>query len=754
MELMGEDEEVPVWIWYKDIDYSIVDSLTKSKTGISPEECSIIDSEFSKIDFKSVDTLEERKKEIKNYLNHTRIKREKENRLTQNYVKMHRKYSRMEYSRKAKNIISSNKISSNIIFESKYAPCIIACLNKARINDMEKNRDIESIKLYKKSKIETCTVNTVKSSSGLTKLDDKYGLTGNGVKVGMIDSGHPSSCSELDLSSIQMIGSYSPSGHAQNTARILVGTNSGLAQNIELISAVGDTNYCFTNVESLLTAGAEVVNVSWGIISYSEEDQTSTYAYTNEDKWFDHIVSQHNITVIASAGNSAQNRVLSPAMGHNIIAVGAYDDRDTTTKSDDRFSSSSSFKNSNGTSASTGVEKPDVVLSENILGKGTSSAAPVLTAMVAQILEMKPSLKMYPHVIKSIILASCHRKVLPSTNGEAAESIYSGITETQGAGAPDAWTMACIVCQGTYKYGNVGGNESVSYFEQPCYGATKMNISLTWMKNNHSDDPEHAPIGNVTTSVSPDLDMYVYKNSLLISTSSMQNSSTEMCYFNIDNSNTCYKVRITENNTISNARYAYAWSTNDAYDEPITENGIYYIRNTGNDRFIYYDTSNSSVKLSLVNPSSINSAYKWILKNNTIYPGFENLNGWLSSDNSYNAVINSTPYGINLIKNDDGSFCILEDNNEKALTRNGRALKWSTYDAQHKIGQKWYLEKVNYRVGDVNANGVLNSTDKSKLSSYLSGGTTLNNIQKYLADVNYDGFVNSTDYSVWQALFG
>ena len=103
----------------------------------------------------------------------------------------------------------------------------------------------------------------------------------------------------------------------------------------------------------------------------------NTY-YNNEDRWIDHISNQHNILMICSAGNYADQKILSPAMAYNTLAIGGYNDKETASKDDDTLFA---YSYDNGD----GCLKPDVVAPANILGGGTSSSAPVVTLSLIHI---------------------------------------------------------------------------------------------------------------------------------------------------------------------------------------------------------------------------------------------------------------------------------------------------------------------------------------------------------------------------------
>ena len=60
--------------------------------------------------------------------------------------------------------------------------------------------------------------------------------------------------------------------------------------------------------------------------------------------------------------------------------------------------------------------------------------------------------------------------------------------------------------------------------------------------------------------------------------------------------------------------------------------------------------------------------------------------------------------------------------------------------------QKWYLNRINYYLGDVNYNGVIDSTDVTKLQNHIVGTTLLTRpAALYLADANQDGSINGQD---------
>lgn len=770
IEKSSNDEKIPVYIWYKDISQNDIDMQVENETGLTEDNLS---EELLMPDATLLNEIRDSsgnaEKSMEAYLAKTEKVRAKEKENTDRFVQTRRDFSRIAYNEKSRQIKDIASIDeTDVVFNSQYAPFIICELTKAQIKELEKDSRIESIGYYLEPHTVECTVESVKGTTGQSKLESLLGLTGDGVNVGMVDGGYPLANEELDLSDITMIGSPAYSDHATNTARILKGEDNGFAKDINLFSTDGD----FGNIELMLTEGVKIINVSFGWI-YFENDTSSDYAYSYFDKWFDHIVAHHNVTVVASAGNDAQGkyydnnpdwlykRILSPAMAYNVITVGAYDDKGTTDIADDQLYNYSSYKNTNGTSTTRGIEKPDVVMPANLLGGGTSSSAPVLTGIIAQLLELKPSLAAFPQAIKAIVMASCHRKVDSSTDNEAQETMGAGITERQGAGAPDAWTMACIVSQGTYGVDTIEGSEINVYqrFTLPKYGANNLNVSLTYLKNNTCNGSAASTVGEKM-----DLDLRVYgQANTLIGGSILYCSSTEMSYQPLASTNDVYKLLITKDDDIytETLRYGYAYSTDATYATPVTDEGIYYIKNRESGGYLSYDTTTGNVK---VQSGSAGVSQQWIVRKvgsyYGVYPNYNNVSGYLGPIINSNNVIYypqfSTTVPVMMLQSyeknhalNDGSFTLITQGEgySYALSYSGDSavFRKCSNTSTYLDNMQWTLEKVHYRRGDINADGELNEMDATEIQRYISNAGTLNNQSEFLADANYDGNVSILD---------
>lgn len=784
----NEDDLLSVYVWYHDVDQDTIDNLTEKKVGYSKEAIS------QNLKMPSLSVLDALKTEssnsesiLKDYLIDTEESRVQELALTEQYVAKRREISREQYYDRAQSIFDNYDIfDDNLSFRSKYAPMFLADLSLEQIKLLSEDDMIEEIGWYEEPVAEECTVESAKITTRQDRLENELGLTGNSIKVGMVEGGYPKQNAELDLNSIIKIGNPGDSSHATNTARTLVGNESGFSKEITLYS----TNFNPTNIETMIDEGVVLINISFGYIFF-EDNYTSDYAYSIYDKWIDHIVAQHGVTVVASAGNDAQGshmyyngaeriykRVLSPAMGKNVITVGAFDDRGTSDTNDDRLYHYSSYKNTNGTNVTTGTEKPDVILPANLLGGGTSTAAPVMTALIAQILQLKPSLAITPQAIKAIVLASCHKKVQSSTNGEAQETMYSGIsgretvvggyrsgiTECQGAGVPNAWVMACIVSQGTYSVGTLNGSGIQFSIEQPPYGAEKLNVSLTWLKENYIDDEaNHGSYNNVQLGTDACLGLSLYQNSQIISHSGLQYSTTQMCYSSLSQSDYRYSINIS-NNYPHKVEYAYAWSTDHMCVPPQanpSSDGIYFIRNVSSNRYLFNDTNANNSYLQpkpklVSNPNNLTDSYKWIMRSSNLgytlctgegfsesYLGISNVT---YGNGMYADMLNTKTY-YNIVMNEDNTYSIFSYDYSKILTYESGAIIWEDYNESMSSYSKykWYFDKVNYLVGDANADGSINTNDPTYVQRVLADLETPTNIQIFLGDANKNGYCDILD---------
>lgn len=481
-----------------------------------------------------------------------------------------------------------------------------------------------------------------------------------------------------------------------------------------------------------------------------------TARYNYYARLYDHYVLYSNVIIVASACNTdlTYHRIFAPAISYNVIAVGTYhlgNGTYTSDTSDDKMTQECGFENEGY------AEKPDVV----VPGRATSYATPILASCISLLLQLKPSLGLYPQAVKAIVLASCHHKVLPANDGEPIETMYDGITEHQGAGAFNLWSMVSIVCQGTYGVGTVtnGTTQNSIRFVQPYYGANCMNISLTWLVTTDLENKAYTNDEILTIANEHNLDLFLYRNNSQIGVSTLSNSSTEMVYVDLTSRNN-YEIRIQRGTEVNNTdiKYGYAYSTNNTYIKPITKEGIYRIKSLEDGRYMTLDPTSKEIKLQ--DYTNSNTQY-WIIKEDNAFQvssAYESTSGIINRGNAIGtdnkAILGTSTLNFSIFDWEDdiesGSlgavefYTYISGGNRYNISFVDNYVTLSTLVSSSEK-RFWMLERVNYQKGDVNIDGEFTETDILMMSAYLSGSLAFNNMQKFLADVNNDGIISISD---------
>lgn len=753
------NHKIPVWIWYQDIDQAQVDSAVEAQTGLTSENLAV---NFSMPNAALINNLEKEvpgsQEQMQDYLSRTTVARQLEAQRTDHYIMTRREISRNKYLEKSADIIDELNINEDdIIFTSRYSPAIIVEKTVPEIDEIIRNGKVESVSFCEEITMQDCTADSIRETLGLNRVYSQTGLNGEGVKIGMIELAVPHSSSEYDISDITIVGnSPSPGDHATATAAIIMGSKSGMAPGVTLYAASGLQNnavFTYINLETLIDRGVTVINMSSLF-----QDLGNTY-YSNEDKWIDHIANQHNILMICSAGNKADQKILSPARAYNTLAIGGYNDKNTASKTDDVLYN---YSYDNGD----GCFKPDIIAPANIFGGGTSSSAPVVTGIAALLLQLKPSLEYQPQVLKAILLASCQRKVICTPQ----ESMEQGLTNKQGAGAVDAWNAISIVSRRQYGYGEITGTAETRNFVQPQYGASNMNVSIAWLVNNSVYGSNHAN-GSVSAGTLHDLDLRVYRNGSVAGGSLKSNSSTEMVYLPLSSASDKYQIRVNKYDTTNTepVRFGYAWSTDKmTFGENLTNTdypeGLYYIRHRQSGSYLTLDESTRQVKQA---PFTGARNQQWISSKTgtnpfTIKTNSSVVSGGLTKTGSGNQVIVGTAgnqslyYGDSALDNTIGIKLAdpVTPGVESLLTvqnvqQASSPAIWSYVSVPERF--QWYFEPVGYQRGDVNLDGLIGISDVLLLQNYIGKAVTFDDSQKYLADMNNDGNINLSDVTLLQA---
>lgn len=202
------------------------------------------------------------------------------------------------------------------------------------------------------------------------------------------------------------------------------------------------------------------------------------------------------------------------------------------------------------------------------------------------------------------------------------------------------------------------------------------------------------------------------------------------------------------------------------------DEGIYYLRNKATGM---YATVNAPYQTVYMNPllnNKINQLWAirisdfdfyYYMYNGVLLENYRLTQGTIDSATNKASVIltagTSNPnYKIVVSQLNDGSCYITSELTSDYVTRylqvpaSGAStlLEWAPFDSSNADAQKWYLEKADYKSGDVNMDGYINTEDITYLQNYLVDNESLSGVQLYLADFNQDGVININDATAIQ----
>lgn len=506
------------------------------------------------------------------------------------YQRCYRQTSYNMYEANNENYLEKCNISNaEIIFQSSLSPLAILSVTKEKLLEICDFDFVKNIYYYNDDVENTLEepannwVNTITETKTDKEIDsmkaykarEKFGVTGKGINVLMLEAGLPyeDGSGRIDFSHIRYIHNQNEyaylssdtqdvdlddykSGHAISTTIAL----QEYASEVNIYSVhrnnYSDSTYNeYSDIEwTIINKDIDILNCSGNYWFYDD------YSSDINSLWFDYLVSNYKILLTAAIGNdinyceSEWHKVHSIASGYNTIGVGAYVSKDFYGKPyenpilcDYRYSSMD-YPNA--------VQyKPDMIADSG----SSSEASPKLAAIAALVLEINPYLSDSPDILKAILMASCHKKAVLATGSDIEpEDMFSGLTLRQGAGIVDAYQAICIVLSGSYGIGRVkSGYKEFSNISAP--HNDNVNFSLVWFNNNTVSDNDNAPDKAIMGTVQ-ELKLDIYEDDVLICTSNKTNAGKQLAYFEYDKDKD-YKFRITKTSTNNEmVNFAYAWS--------------------------------------------------------------------------------------------------------------------------------------------------------------------------------------------------
>ena len=140
------EEKIPVWVWYKDVNQTQVDNITKARTGLTVENAAVDYAMPSPALLNSLQNEEPGSQaQMQAYLAATAQARALEAQRADTLIMTRREVAREQYNTKSAAIIEETNLDEDdIIFKSQYAPMIIAEMTQEELVQEVLDRVLQS----------------------------------------------------------------------------------------------------------------------------------------------------------------------------------------------------------------------------------------------------------------------------------------------------------------------------------------------------------------------------------------------------------------------------------------------------------------------------------------------------------------------------------------------------------------------------------------------------------------------------------
>lgn len=460
---------------------------------------------------------------------------------------IHREEIREFYLEKNSSFVDENALLSddmdyNLVV-CQYAPYIViefedvAEFNScsAQITSLAEQSDIEGINICVPMAIENSYVTTVDSSDSpeypLSKAISDVAASsktydGEGVSVGIIEAdgvAYNRNHSDFDNLTIRTVGHAIDDPHAIMVTRILCGS-AGVAPGVDeafIYKATTDTQLV-GGLDWMVDNGVNIVN-----LSLEAEEYRGQYVWLSGV--LDCYIRDNFITIVAAAGNYGKATIPLTnyiGSGYNTITVGALD-------ANNKLSSYSSH----GVWAEVFSQKPTlsapgthIRLDSSTIDMGTSFSTPIVSGIVAKLMDEYPFLMMYPEAV----IASLTASATPVFSQGNTWSVKAGAGRVNYSRAREAVGNCITFSNRSDNSGIVINTDTISVTSN-----NRIKVAAVWLTNSETmerDDP--AIVRNHTN-----YDLELWNSSVRLASSTGETNIEYINYYNTNNTTLIIKIR-------------------------------------------------------------------------------------------------------------------------------------------------------------------------------------------------------------------
>lgn len=539
---LARGSEIPVMVWFSDIDLSVSETAALAAANIS-------------------------KSDLENYGTISSMQQSDE---VQTYIETKRAAVAELYTEYNQRLTEKYFSGADVLYISRYSPVVLVNLDEYSTMAVAECPEIQMISYYGNVVESVCSVastnnnentislNNANSITGVSAIQSSsnYGYKGKGVKIGVLEISLPNTA---QFSQLKIYGTTDP----DNCTDSVWHANSVL----EIVSSIAPDAYYYLGANSNGAHTMQVIEdlISFGvnIISASRTIGGSICCkYAEIEKWLDHIAYQHDIHFVQAAGNnggastSGAAGPSSGAMAYNTIAVGNLYVNGTTSLTDDTIWTG--YGPSSYYTGNTLAYKPDICApGQGVVTRfgqfgGTSGATPHVAGVIALLCEQRAALKTQQNTIKAILTASVnfsspHRYTPNMAN-----------YKKYGAGLLDC-VGACYVA-GNYRYvtSNFPSNTtSKTHTFNVTSSDTRIRVSLAFNIKSVVSGTDHDALetGSITN-----LNIQVKDpNGNVVGSSTTSNNSVEIVDF-VPSKTGTYSIVITRaDKSTETVYYGLAW---------------------------------------------------------------------------------------------------------------------------------------------------------------------------------------------------